>query len=338
MIEPYYSTQLGELYCGNVIKVLRELPDEIVQCVITSPPYWGMRDYGIEGQIGLEKTPQKYIEKLVTVFSEIRRVLKNDGTMWIVIGDCYIGSWGNYGPGSFGGQREKHTERWTRGAYDGHKEWRPPTSYKQAGLKKKDLAGIPWSVALALREDGWYLRCDIIWYKPNAMPGSAKDRPSNAHDYIFLMSKKSKYYYDAESIREKQTGKAHSRGKGLTPKTQPDTQRRIKAKASFHRGTSKYHKSQNGLRNKRSVWTVPTRPLSEPHYAAYPPDLIVPCIKAGSGPGATVLDPFIGSGTTAEVCEQYGRRWIGIELSEEYCEIARKRIDKEAAQLKLELT
>lgn len=247
---------------------LQKLPSASVQCIVTSPPYWGLRDYGIEGQIGLENTLQEYIVKLVAIFSEAKRVLKDDGILWLNIGDGYTS--GNRG---YRAPDKKNPAR--------AMSIRPDTP---EGLKPKDLLGIPWRLALALQADGWYLRSDIIWNKPNAMPESVKDRPTRSHEYVFMLTKKEKYFYDYQAIKE------------------------------------------NG-RNKRTVWNVNTIPFSEAHFATFPPTLIEPCILAASKEQDFVLDPFFGSGTVGVVCQEHQRRFIGIELNDEYVRIAKHRLN-----------
>lgn len=259
------------IFEGDALHVLNRLPSESVQCVVTSPPYWGLRDYGIEGQIGLEPTLAQFINRLVAIFSEVRRVLKDDGVLWLNIGDGYTS--GNRG---WRAPDKKNPAR----AMD----VRPDTP---AGLKPKDLLGIPWKLAFALQEDGWYLRSDIVWHKPNAMPESVKDRPTRAHEYIFLMSKSEKYYYDYEAIKE------------VIEKTR---------------------------RNRRSVWNISTQPFPDAHFATFPPHLIEPCILAGSREGDYVLDPFFGSGTVGLVCQWHRRKYIGIELHPEYVSMAARRL------------
>lgn len=265
---------------GDALNLLRNLPSLSVQCVVTSPPYWGLRDYNIEGQIGLEETVQQFINRLVAIFNEVKRVLKNDGVLWLNIGDGYTsGNRGWRAPDRKNPARAMST--------------RPDTP---AGLKPKDLIGVPWRLAFALQEDGWYLRSDIIWNKPNAMPESVKDRPTRAHEYIFLLSKSEKYYYDYEAIREKNGGK---------------------------------------IRNKRTVWDISTQPFAEAHFATFPPQLIEPCILAGSRPGDYVMDPFFGSGTVGIVCQKRERKYIGIELHPEYFTMAIRRLSKYEKQLNL---
>jgi DNA modification methylase len=264
---------------GCCLDVLKTLPDCSVNCCITSPPYYGLRDYGVDGQIGLEETPEEYVQKLVAVFREVRRVLKDDGTLWLNLGDTYAAS------RSYQVTDNKHKDV---GNKIGHSV--PP------GLKQKDLIGIPWMVAFALRADGWYLRQDIIWHKPNPMPESVKDRCTKAHEYVFLLSKKQRYYFDADAIAE-------------------DT---VCGNSGCKLHTEK--------RNKRSVWTVNTAPCKEAHFATFPKKLIEPMILAGCPKGGVVLDPFIGSGTTGMVSVSLQRKYIGIELNKKYCEeIADKR-------------
>lgn len=356
MIKPYYETKLGKLYCGDVLDVLRQLPDGIVQTCITSPPYWGLRDYGVSGQLGLEETPELYVEKMVNVFREVRRVLKDDGTLWLNLGDSYAA--GKCGRADQDRNSRNFDGRDVKNASD-----TGPPMYGQRkamkGLKPKDLCGIPWRVAFALQADGWYLRQDIIWHKPNPMPESVKDRCTKAHEYIFLMSKNGRYFYDLEAVKEPVTGNAHSRGNGVNPKAKwetPDgwdTSKGNGGHGSYHKeGREKGYKNykhkvkQNesfsaavcGLvdsRNRRSVWTIATQPYPEAHFATFPPKLIEPCIFAGSKEGDIVLDPFGGSGTTGEQCEKYGRKWVLIDISEDYCGLSAKRIEQEASQMKL---
>jgi len=320
-----------QLYQGDALETLKQMKDESINCCVTSPPYWGLRDYGCDGQMGLESSPDEYVSKMVEVFREVKRVLRKDGTLWLNLGDSYAGSWGNYAPTGQGGQRPKNTERWQRGAYEGKADWRPPTSNKLEGLKPKDLVGIPWMVAFALRADGWYLRSDIIWHKPNTMPESVRDRPTKAHEYIFLLSKSERYFYDADSIREplseqraKQAGKLVDPGNDAK-KRKKQIEHDKKRGSGGHFDGHKWQMNPLG-RNKRSVWTVATKPFKEAHFATFPPELPEICIKAGCPEGGTVLDPFAGAGTTLFVAEQLGRNSIGIELNPEYYEIIRRRM------------
>lgn len=259
------------LICGDTQTVLEKLPSESFQTCITSPPYWSLRDYGIPGQIGLEPSVDAYIEHLTRVFSEVRRVLRNDGTLWLNIGDSYTS----------GGRTWRATDKKNpiRAM-----NVRPPTP---EGLKPKDLIGVPWLLAFALQKEGWYLRADIIWNKPNCQPESVKDRPTRSHEYVFLFSKSEHYRYDSMAVRG------------------PND------------------------RNLRTVWDVRTRPYPEAHFATFPPDLVEPCIKIGSGDQDLVLDPFTGSGTTGLVALKLNRRFVGIELNPDYLRIAENRLNGE---------
>jgi site-specific DNA-methyltransferase (adenine-specific)/site-specific DNA-methyltransferase (cytosine-N4-specific) len=274
------STEPCTIIVGDALTELAKLPDNYVQCCVTSPPYWGLRDYGIEGQIGAEMSLDEYIKKLVSVFQQVRRVLADDGTFWLNIGDSYTSGGRTW--------RDKDKKNPARAM-----SYRAPTP---EGLKPKDLIGVPWRVAFALQVDGWHLRSDIIWYKPNCQPESVKDRPTQAHEYLFLMSKSERYYYDFEAIKEPT-------------------------------------KENNGLRNRRTVWSINTESFKDAHFAVFPPALVKPCILAGSKPGSLVLDPFFGSGTVGEVCIEQGRRCVGIELNPEYAEIARRRLAPKAVNL-----
>lgn len=267
----------NQIITGDALQELRQIPDGCINCCITSPPYYGLRDYGVEGQIGLESSPQEYIGKLVEIFREVRRVLRQDGALWLNIGDSYATRSGSQPPTN------------TRNKC-GHTAKHLPEGYKY-----KDLMGIPWMLAFALRADGWYLRQDIIWYKPNCMPESIHDRCTKSHEYIFLLSKSARYYFDAEAIRE-------SRGNTA---------------------------SNSGTRNKRSVWSIATGQFKAAHYATFPERLVEPCILAGCPEGGIVLDPFLGSGTTAVVARKLGRGCIGIEINPEYCRMADERISQD---------
>ena len=309
------------LLCGDALEVMRLLPDESVQCCITSPPYWGLRDYGIEGQLGLERTPEEYVAKLVEVFREVKRVLRADGTVWLNLGDCYNAYNGGAGPGS----KLSDTQTSERPHLETGYGLRTPA------LKPKDLVGIPWRVAFALQADGWWLRSDIIWAKPNPMPESVTDRPTKAHEYLFLLAKSARYYYDAEAIREpfvypvdasrqfKPDGWATGKG--------PHNSIAHYAERTGSEPTAEGGPSIHAGRNRRTVWTIPTQPFPEAHFATFPEALVEPCIAAGSREGDTVLDPFCGSGTVGVVCARAGRNFIGIDLNPEYVEIARRRIE-----------
>ena len=262
---------------GNALAVLQSLPSASVQCAITSPPYWGLRDYGIDGQIGLEPSLGQFLDQLTLVFSELRRVLADDGTLWLNIGDGYTS--GNRG---YRATDRKNPAR--------AMATRPPTP---DGLKPKDLIGVPWRLAFALQEDGWYLRSDVVWNKPNAMPESVKDRPVRSHEYLFMLTKSEQYFYNHEAVKE-ETG-----NEGLR-------------------------------RSRRSVWSVNTKPFLGAHFATFPAELIRPCVLASSKPGDFVLDPFFGSGTVGLVSQEENRRYLGIELNPEYVRLANDRL--QAAQ------
>lgn len=303
---------------ADALEALRTLPDACCSTCITSPPYFGLRNYETDGQIGLEETPDEYTEKLVGIFREVRRVLKDDGTLWLNIGDSYATRSGPQPPTNTRNQC-------------GHTAKKVPTGYKY-----KDLIGIPWLLAFALRADGWYLRADIIWQKPNAMPESCKDRPTRAHEYIFLLSKSERYYYDAEAIKEPAAGfpgsqnpNARRRGNAKTFRGgNAYTHDRVKANSTaVERESHGLATNETGKRNRRSVWAIATRPYKGAHFATFPEELVRPCILAGSRPGDTILDPFAGSGTTGEVAMQEGRNFIGIEINPNYCEMIRQRLD-----------
>ena len=301
---------------GDCRDTLKQFDEQARTC-ITSPPYYGLRDYGgEENQIGQEKTPEEFIDQLVSVFKEVRNVLTDDGTLWINLGDSYY----NYRPGKGQSYPKQSVSKTNQDL---------PTQCnkrgnKLEGLKEKDLIGIPWMFAFAMRSDGWYLRQDIIWHKPNPMPESVKDRCTKSHEYIFLLSKNKKYYYDNEAIKEpvkqdwgtrnRTNGKYHNSGSGLSP----------------HSGLTKSY----DRKNKRDVWSITNKPYKGSHFAVFPPDLITPCILAGSEKGDIVLDPFMGSGTTAMVAKQLGRDYIGCELHEEYSNLIDQRVPvEEVAQV-----
>jgi DNA modification methylase len=303
---------------GDCLDVLRSLPSRFrVNCVVTSPPYYGLRDYGCEGQIGLEETPEAYVSRLVEVFREVRRVLADDGTLWLNIGDSYAGGGGKSQPhrDSSGGIGNKGT-RGEQGYHAAGGGFERPNTLLD-GRKPKDLIGIPWMLAFALRADGWYLRQDIIWHKPNPMPESVRDRCTKAHEYVFLLAKSSCYHYDAEAIAEASN---YPGGPGNTHE--------------YHApGQSPHNTHKIGprdTRNKRSVWSITTQPFSEAHFATMAPELAETCIKAGCPKGGTVLDPFGGAGTTALCADRLGRNALLIELNPAYVEIARKRLTNDA--------
>jgi len=435
---------MGQIITGDALAVLKTLPDQNVHCCVTSPPYWGLRDYGTatwvggdngcdhmvdrfatpvsdkqasntasgskqaarecpkcgarrqDGQLGLEPTPDEYVARLVGIMGEVRRVLRDDGTLWLNLGDSYCGSWANYGGGNRGAGKQrliKHGSSAVNPAWEGLEDYHPPASFKQDGLKPKDLVGIPWRVAFALQRDGWYLRSDIIWAKPNPMPESVTDRPTKAHEYIFLLSKSPQYYYDAEAIKDK------AKYAGVVIDYTGDQKNNtVDPKLQATRPKGRKITIPDG-RNKRTIWTIPTQSYTGAHFAVFPPKLIEPCIRAGTsqrgacrecgapwvrvvnresfcrnergtfpssgranlqGPqqggvscatktlrwepscrcrlpntidavpwsptSCTVLDPFLGSGTTAAVAKSLGRDYIGIELNPEYVKLARKRL------------
>ena len=288
-----YRMKRHEIKIGNSLEVLKTMDDKSVDCIITSPPYWGLRDYGgQEKQLGAEDTPQEFVDNMVSLFHEVWRVLKDEGTVWLNLGDSYY----NYRPGA-GQTLSKQTI--ANSDQDLPKEC-ARRGNKIKGLKEKSLVGIPWRVALALQEDGWILRQDIIWHKPNPMPESVKDRCTKAHEYIFLLTKNKKYYYDHDAIKEPQSNVSLNK-------------------------------------NKRSVWTVNTATYKGAHFAVYPPKLIEPCVLAGCPENGVVLDPFSGSGTTGVVAINSGRKYIGIELNPEYAELSEKRIEDECPSSLTEL-
>jgi DNA modification methylase len=376
-------TWRNEILLGDVRERLQDIPDESVQCVVTSPPYWKLRDYEtgswdggdpdcdhqvvsrswnkgnqagqsrrpappafvarkecrcgakrIDNQLGLEDTVAGYVENMVAVFREVRRVLRPDGTLWLNVGDSHAGSWGAQG------RRES-----TQNGADLHRHQitnHPKTAHhtgtiRDAGLKPKDLVGIPWRLAFALQADGWWLRSDIIWSKPNPMPESVTDRPTRSHEYLFLLTKSEHYFYDAESIKEKAVSTFHDRTRKtralLNHKTMPEGLRngiRPGKQAAMAEAASPSTPEENGtaptMRNKRTVWEIPTEPFGEKHYATYPQALVRPCIQAGSREGDVVLDPFMGSGTTALVALKCGRDFTGVELNPKYLALSERRI------------
>lgn len=294
---------------GDCVAGLRTLPDVSVHCCVTSPPYFGLRDYGHDGQIGLESTPEAYVVRMVEVFREVRRVLRDDGTCWVNLGDSYNGIGG---PGKQNGGPIGPT---AAVAIEGTK------GRRISGLKAKDLVGIPWRVAFALQADGWWLRQDIIWHKPNPMPESVRDRCTKAHEYVFLLTKSERYFYDAEAVSEAATKPPGSNGNFGNK----DAASRMVGKLTGNMRPGVEYLTKP-TRNRRSVWTVTTKPYSGAHFAVMPPDLVEPCIKAGCPEGGTVLDPFAGSGTTLAVAAELGRNAIGCELNPEYIELAERRI------------
>lgn len=365
----YHETPSGTLHQGEVLDILRTMPDESVNCCVTSPPYWGLRDYGTaewvggdpdcdhkvgrfeyavnekqvsnngsaghqakdtcpkcgairkDQQLGLEKTPEEYVSRMVEIFREVRRVLRKDGTLWLNLGDSYAMSSMRGKNSSFNGAVDQSRQ----GIVSINKSI-------PIGLKAKDLCGIPWRVAFALQADGWYLRQDIIWHKPNPMPESVTDRCTKAHEYVFLMSKSAKYYYDNEAVKEKASRDWNKSGGNIVGK-------------GVHKRNDGFVDNGEGrdisevkvYRNRRSVWTVTTKPFKEAHFATFPRELIRPMIQAGCPEQGIVLDPFMGSGTTAIEAIYQGKRYIGIDLNPEYCAMAAKRIEVELDQQVIDL-
>lgn len=310
------------IYQGDCLEVLKTLSDGSVNCCITSPPYYGLRDYGVPGQLGNENSPEEYIKKLVDVFTEVRRVLADDGTLWVVIADSYAGS--NQGAGTKNLNPKQASNKGTVYMSDrNHKS----KSLRIDGCKPKDLMGIPWLLAFALRESGWYLRQDIIWAKGNPMPESVKDRCTKSHEYIFLLSKSRKYYFDNKALREPAVSIGDMQRRVKNGHGEWKTKKAAGTYAVSGKARSREELySKDGMRNKRDVWFVNTKPCKEAHFAVFPDALIEPCVLAGSKKGGVVLDPFMGSGTTAIVAARNGRDYIGIELNPDYVEIANRRI------------
>lgn len=336
---------------GDSRTVLPTLDAASVQCCVTSPPYWGLRDYDHADQIGQETTPEEYVANLVTVFREVRRVLADDGLLWLNLGDSYFGSWGNYSGQNRGNGSQREITNGSQvpnPAYDGKERMRPPTAGKHPTLKPKDLCMIPARVALALQADGWWLRSDIIWNKPNPMPESVTDRCTRSHEHVFMLSKSERYFFDAAAIREpvapSQEGRVrddvvggnkgdvthHSPGgrygSGNKAKSWGSNQTAERANGD---GNIERHSGipwEGTTRNKRDVWTVTTSPYAGAHFATFPPALILPCILAGCPVGGTVLDPFGGSGTTGMVAYENGRSAVLIELNQDYAKLINERL------------
>jgi DNA modification methylase len=366
-----YDNGIYSLYNGDTRDVLPTLPSESVNCVVTSPPYFGLRDYGtaeweggdvecqhnpqkpdggdrgdrtlplgrgglykdicgncgatrVDSQVGLEPSPDEYIAALVEVFREIKRVLRKDGVVFLNLGDSYNGYPANVTRGGKLSGRNQHARHYKESGY----------GLAVKNLKPKDLIGIPWMAAFALRAEGFYLRADIIWHKPNPMPESVKDRPTKAHEYIFLLSKSEKYYYNADAIKEPVAESTIGRGKVDFGGAKGRNYQPVKGDPNFRNGSEQwgrtfdYKESCKNGRNKRSVWTVATKPYKGAHFATFPPALIRPCILAGCPPDGVVLDPFAGSGTTLQVAMESGCRSIGIELNPEYCELIQQRMSQ----------
>ena len=310
------------ILCGDALTTLRILPDNSVDCCVTSPPYYMLRNYGIDGQLGLEETPQQFISRLTDVFREVKRVLKKEGTLWVNIGDSYNGS-----GKAIGVDFSKSNSKQKSNAHSQH-----TAATRVKGLKPKDLIGIPFMLAFALRADGWYLRQDIIWHKPNPMPESVTDRCTKTHEYIFLLSKSPKYFFDNVAIMEPAIydGRQDTRMKGSQKYSQKNTTG-LQSHTFAGRGHERWMKNEKGefVRNKRSVWIVPNRPERENHFACFPQKLITDCIKAGCPENGIVLDPFMGSGTTAVVARKLNRNYIGIELNPDYVKIANRKLNRE---------
>jgi DNA modification methylase len=318
-----------KIICGDSIDVLGHIESESVQCCVTSPPYYGLRDYGVEGQIGVEPSLAEYIEKLVDVFDQVRRVLKPDGVLWLNMGDSYAGSGGALSRQGEGAMKGRSIVAAWQIAAAQKKKCAGAIPKNDWGLKPKDLMGMPWRVAFALQEAGWWLRSDVIWHKPTALPESVRDRPTRSHEYLFLLTKSRRYYYDAAAISEPVSGNAHSRGNGVNPKALHDDSQSTRKNASWAAATC-------GLverRNKRTVWTIASQPFSGAHSACFPAKLVEPCILAGSRTGDLVLDPFCGAGTTGLVAHRLGRRSVGIEINPDYVAMARQRIIDDAPLL-----
>lgn len=330
--------KLDICYQGDTRECMRKMLEEgragTVQTIITSPPYWGLRDYGVAGQLGQEPTLQEFIANMVEVFDLCRELLADDGTLWVNMGDSYA---------SKGGQGPMQGEAFKGRARANDKICLSNRSAGTNGLKNKDLVGQPWRLAFALQDDGWYLRQDIIWHKPNPMPESIRDRCTKSHEYLFLLAKSERYFYDFESMQEKVNGNAHARRSTKMPdgwdtgagshgsvhrNGRQKGERKLAASGS---GTKNNSSMDDALavmpetRNRRSVWTIPTESFSEAHFATFPQALVEPCILAGSRPGDIVFDPFMGSGTVAQVAQNLGRRWLGCELNPEYIKLQEKR-------------
>ena len=353
MSAPPLSAGPHEIHVGDARSVLRTLPAGLARTCVTSPPYWNLRDYGVAGQHGLEATLDGYLAAMVDVFREVRRVLADDGTLWLNIGDCYAGSSG----GAQGATGQRADRRFTASR---------KVHRTAAGVKPKDLVGVPWALAFALRADGWFLRADVVWHKPNPMPETVRDRPTKAHEYVFLLAKRARYYYDQAAVAEPCSPHTHARcaqdvaaqrssapANGGTHADRPmqavPPGVNPKARARWPAGWDSGPGARDGLsgryprprqnesfaaatvgrvasRNKRSVWTISTQPFRGAHFATYPERLVEPCVRAGSAAGDVVLDPFAGAGTTGVVAERLGRRFVGVELNPAYARMARERI------------
>lgn len=324
-IKTFIEENLNSIICGDALETLKKFPDESINSCITSPPYYGLRDYHNERQIGRENTVEEYLDRLVKVFREVRRVLKKDGTCFIIIADSYAGSGG--GNGKYADPKYPK----------GRNGQNPSITQKVNGYKSKDLMGIPWRLALALREDGFYLRSDIIWHKENAMPEACKDRPTRSYEHIFLLTKSQKYYYDFDAMKEPMktsSKKRYVRGRSENNKYLDEDAGISVQNINKARKYGEY-KGDNipQFRNKRDIWTINTTSFRGNHYAVFPPKLAEICMVAGSPVNGIVLDPFMGSGTVGMVGLLQGRNYIGIELNEDYCKLARQRIREETEGL-----
>lgn len=330
-----------QILAGDCLASLQLMPEQSAQCCITSPPYWGLRDYGHDGQIGLEETPDAYVAQMVAVFREVRRVLKDDGTLWLNLGDSYAGSTSGNTKSGLAALSERcdgnrrNPDQWATIRGDMH-EFKRPDACRDGNLKPKDLVGIPWRVAFALQADGWWLRQDIIWHKPNPMPESVTDRCTKAHEYVFLLTKSARYYYDAEAVKEESVGLWNSAKSTLAA----NGVKNVALNQSGQRrtaGANTFHLDEDRIgRNKRSVWSIATQPYSGAHFAVMPEALVEPCLLAGSRPGDLVLDPFTGSGTVGAVAIGHGRSFIGCELNPAYIDLARQRIGSVAPMFSAE--
>lgn len=299
------TIEIDKIINAECLEHLRTMPDECLDCVVTSPPYYGLRDYGCDGQVGLEDTPEAYVQRLVDIFHEVKRCLKPEGTLWLNLGDSYATVT------TAGRQQSKNPGV---GANNPNAQNSVPRVGTPQGCKTKDLIGIPWMVAFALRADGWYLRQDIIWAKPNPMPEPIKDRCTKSHEYIFLLSKSPKYYFDYEKLQEPALYAGDNRG------SRKDSRR--------GKGMNSVSGKTGEFRNKRDVWNLTPKPSKEEHYAMYPEELVKYCIEAGCPEGGVVFDPFMGSGTTAAVAKKFDRHYYGTELNPKFYEIAARRLSQ----------
>lgn len=319
-----------KLIQGDTLTVLKTLPDNHVHCVVTSPPYWGLRDYGVKGQLGLEPTMGEYVQNMVEVFREVRRVLRKDGTCFLNLGDSYCGSGGaggDYGPGGLKEGQPRYPGKDGKGIRGKSPKHCDGVDDQQKGLKAKDLCGIPWRVALALQDDGWWLRSDLIWHKPNPMPESVRDRPTRSHEYIFLLTKSAKYFWDQEATKELCSTPTDSKAR------QSFGGKKLNNEQLCHSNKmgEKYQKKEN--RNIRTVWSIPTQPFKGAHFATFPLKLVERCVAAGTPDEGVVLDPFGGSMTTALVAGMMQRDAICIELNPDYVKMGAKRIQERLGML-----